>query len=32
MRISILYVSQSGNTEAAAESIQDGILANEEMV
>ena len=27
MKISILYVSQTGNTEAAAEYIQDGILA-----
>jgi len=28
MKISIVYVSQTGNTEAAAESIQDGILAS----
>lgn len=27
MKISIIYVSQTGNTEAAAEYIQDGILA-----
>lgn len=27
MKISIVYVSQTGNTEAAAEYIQDGILA-----
>ncbi len=27
MKISIVYASQTGNTEAAAESIQDGILA-----
>lgn len=27
MKISIVYVSQTGNTEAAAEAIQDGILA-----
>lgn len=27
MKISIVYVSQTGNTETAAESIQDGILA-----
>lgn len=27
MKISIVYVSQGGNTEAAAEYIQDGILA-----
>lgn len=28
MKISIIYVSQTGNTEAAAEYIQDGILAH----
>lgn len=28
MKISIVYVSQTGNTEAAAEYIQDGILAS----
>lgn len=27
MKVSIVYVSQTGNTEAAAEYIQDGILA-----
>lgn len=27
MKLSILYVSQTGNTEAAAETIRDGILA-----
>ena len=26
MKVSIIYVSQTGNTEVAAESIQDGIL------
>lgn len=28
MKIAIVYVSQTGNTEVAAESIVDGILAN----
>ena len=32
MKISIIYVSQTGNTEAAAEYIQDGILAKHPFV